>query len=464
VLRTVAFLLVVLALLLIVLGVFKARTPTTIDPQIVESTQPEPRVQSGYEGLKAAAEQLAFAEGMSVPRAMQSLRMQGASGGIIADLREEFSDRLAGIYVEHSPEYRIFVRLKGWEKPDDRIINLPVGSLQIVFIEGAKSSVEEALSTLKKNRDAIINLYPTLQGYGVDEKTGEAILTVFAIEPSLNDKVSHESELENLLGHPAKVKIVSGRLQDISIRGGEEINIWRTAPITGTPFSGITTSFCTAGFVTSRVGIGAIGRGLLTAEHCFGDTKMFIRENGVGQEKKFISSELSRDVQNDVMILTSQNNMIMLPEIYTRQIPGNPQRVRDKRPRADTTIGFQVCHSGRSTGYSCGFVADVNYTPIKNHTVNNKIVTNPIQCGGISCPNTYVYVDGPDLRCAPGDSGGPVFNDETAFGIVSSGLFTVLTDSVGNQSPGDCLGLIYSSIDFLPYGWDLLYAPCDTCQ
>ncbi|WP_158675817.1 S1 family peptidase, partial [Nocardia stercoris] len=69
---------------------------------------------------------------------------------------------------------------------------------------------------------------------------------------------------------------------------------------------------------------------------------------------------------------------------------------------ADPVVGAPVCHSGRTTGFSCGVVTDVHQTMSNGiATLNDAIATN--LCG------------------QPGDSGGPVVTGTKALGITSTG-------------------------------------------
>ena len=56
-------------------------------------------------------------------------------------------------------------------------------------------------------------------------------------------------------------------------------------------------------------------------------------------------------------------------------------------------------------------------------------------------------VKGPS--CIPGDSGGPVFSGDVAFGIAKG---------VNRTSSGQCLFYYYMSTDYLPPPWRLLVA------
>jgi hypothetical protein len=122
-----------------------------------------------------------------------------------------------------------------------------------------------------------------------------------------------------------------------------------------------------------------------------------------------------------------------LPLFYSNRGAGTLRRVTTWRNVASTRAGDFVCHYGESSGYSCATVELTDYAPPGD------------LCGG-PCSPTWVTVKGPS--CIPGDSGGPVFSGEVAFGI-AKGV---------NRSGGQCLFYYYMSTDYLPSPWRLLTA------
>ena len=70
-------------------------------------------------------------------------------------------------------------------------------------------------------------------------------------------------------------------------------------------------------------------------------------------------------------------------------------------------MGSYVCHYGRNSGNSCGTVIDINYFPAHRDYCED------------SCSNTFVKANGPNLRGCVGDSGGPMYRGNIAYGIVN---------------------------------------------
>ncbi|MDE0066692.1 MAG: hypothetical protein OXN44_07450, partial [Acidimicrobiaceae bacterium] len=80
--------------------------------------------------------------------------------------------------------------------------------------------------------------------------------------------------------------------------------------------------------------------------------------------------------------------------------------VIDYEVRADMD-GDYVCHFGISSGYSCGTVVSITHDPRYN------------ECTNKDCDDIWVKIEGPTLKACGGDSGGPWFQDRTAYGIMN---------------------------------------------
>ena len=92
--------------------------------------------------------------------------------------------------------------------------------------------------------------------------------------------------------------------------------------------------------------------------------------------------------------------------------------IRDTCPISSTgpdrlsMAGAFVCHSGKSSGVSCGRVNSIRYkpTPGKGCDANRS-----------DCHAVYVRATGDSLRGCPGDSGGPVYSWSSAYGVFKGG-------------------------------------------
>ena len=79
--------------------------------------------------------------------ALRRLKAQEASVAATDAIAREFAARLAGISIEHSPDFRIVVLLTGTDAVADR----SAAGVPIVFRTGAKATHAQALQALRKH-------------------------------------------------------------------------------------------------------------------------------------------------------------------------------------------------------------------------------------------------------------------------------------------------------------------------
>ena len=120
------------------------------------------------------------------------------------------------------------------------------------------------------------------------------------------------------------------------------------------------------------------------------------------------------------------------PLFYADRRKGALRMLAGARSRLSTRAGEWLCHYGESSGYSCAEVELTQFAP------------PGLLCAG-ACAPTWVTVRTQD--CSRGDSGGPVFSGDIAFGLTKGG-------SGGRNTR--CNFYFYMSTDFLPAGWQLL--------
>jgi hypothetical protein len=84
---------------------------------------------------------------------------------------------------------------------------------------------------------------------------------------------------------------------------------------------------------------------------------------------------------------------------------GNPRAILSRVNRSNQMEGNPVCKYGQYTGYDCGTIEDKNYDP-PNGCVPNSTAT-------------WMIADGPQDMGNPGDSGGPLFVGNGAYGTTT---------------------------------------------
>ena len=109
------------------------------------------------EALADDAAQYAAQFGVFPSEALRRLRAQQASVAATDAIAQEFAARLAGISIEHSPEYRIVVLLTGPEPVPDRM----AAGIPIVFRTGAKATRTQAILAMRQHLIDLRNELPS---------------------------------------------------------------------------------------------------------------------------------------------------------------------------------------------------------------------------------------------------------------------------------------------------------------
>ena len=91
---------------------------------------------------------------------MRRLKAQQSSVAATDAIAGEFAGRLAGISIEHSPDYRIVVLLTGSQPVIDQLHS----GVPVVFKTGAKATRAEAVSAMRKHLIDLRNDLPNARG------------------------------------------------------------------------------------------------------------------------------------------------------------------------------------------------------------------------------------------------------------------------------------------------------------
>ena len=370
-------------------------------------------VQTQTEALADDAIQYSARFRVTPDEALRRLKAQQASVAATDAIRAEFANRLAGISIEHSPDYRIVVLLTGDQPVSDRSAD----GVPIVFYTGARATQDEALAAMRKHLIDFRTDLPNARGAGYDQRTGEVVLLVTPADAQKFGANAIKTRAEQVGGVPVRVVINELRESNMGVDGGGRVE----------GISGVTgrRSLCTSAFAVTNGEVNA----MTTAAHC-PDQLTYVDRDGSTVELPMIGSwGLGyQDVQ------LNGSPLPLEPLFYSNRGAGTLRRLVTWRNAANTRAGDFVCHYGESSGYSCATVELTDYAPPGE------------LCGG-PCSPTWVTVKGP--TCIAGDSGGPVFSGGVAFGIAKG---------VNRTGAGQCLFYYYMSTDYLPLPWRLLVA------
>jgi hypothetical protein len=372
---------------------------------------PAQQVQTQAEALADDAVQYAAQFAVTPDEALRRLTSQQASVAATDAISHEFADRLAGISIEHRPDYRIVVLLTGNEPVAER----SAAGVPIVFRTGAKATHAQAIMALRKHLIDLHSDLPNARGAGYDQRTGQVVLLVTSADAARYGIEAIRARAEQVSGVPVRVAVNELIEQNLSVDGGGRVE--GTNAITGRR------NVCTTAFVVTNGESNAI----TTAAHC-PDELIYQDLDGSTATLPMIGSWGAG--YRDVQVNGSPNSPE--PLFYSNRGAGSLRRLVSWRNVASTRAGDFVCHYGESSGYSCSTVELTDYAPPGE------------LCGG-PCSPTWVTVRGPS--CIPGDSGGPVFAGGIAFGVAKG---------VNRTSDGHCFFYYYMSIDYLPPPWRLL--------
>jgi hypothetical protein len=373
------------------------------------------RLQTSAEALAYDAREYARQNGLGLDEAVRRLRAQEDSVAATDGIAQEFAGRLAGISIEHHPDYRIVVLLTGDVPVPDRTIVAGGMTMPVQFRTGAVATRAQLVDAIVRHR-RLIEDRARSKGIGVDPRTGELVVIVKDNAPAAEVPQQMAAELSELVGVPVRIRILVGAQTNSQLSGGARVV--GIAPDDGKRYA------CTTGFVVMN----GADSGIVTAAHC-PDDLTYLDQDGSRIPLTFVGEWGARyqDVQVHLAAQPPQPHFFVDPARTTAR------RVASWRLRDSTRAGDVVCHRGESSGYSCSLVELVDYAPPAS------------LCGG-PCDPSWVTVAGP--ACRNGDSGGPVFSGTIAFGILKGGSYA---------SDGTCNFYYYMSTDYLPNGWTLVH-------
>lgn len=347
---------------------------------------------------------------MSPDESLRRLRAQDATVTATDSIAKEFRERLAGISIEHRPDYRIVVLLTGSEPVAGR----NAAGIPIVFRTGARATHAQAVQALRRHLIDLREELPGARGAGYDQRTGEIVLLIPNSDAQKYGVEEIRARAEKVSEVPVRIVINDLLEANMAVDGGGRVA--GTNPDTGR------SNVCTTGFVVTD----GTQNGIATAAHC-PDALTYYDSDGTQLPLTFAGQWGAgyQDVQVNLSSAASE------PLFFANRGAGSLRRLSTWRNVASTRAGDFVCHYGESSGYSCAEIELTDYAPPGS------------LCGG-PCSPTWVTVRGPG--CLPGDSGGPVFSGSVAFGIAKG---------INRLPSGQCNFYYYMSTDYLPPPWRL---------
>lgn len=134
------------------------------------------------EGIEQDIHSYSLLHGVSTAEANKALFLEANRNSALDAIEEEFKGRIAGIYIENLPTYKIVVRVKGYGRNEKR--NIAVGNefsknnLPIDIQYGAKETREVAKDQINKAQKLVKNYFNTIQTVSYNEKNGNIVAEV----------------------------------------------------------------------------------------------------------------------------------------------------------------------------------------------------------------------------------------------------------------------------------------------
>jgi len=380
--------------------------------QAEEAREPRPEPNAG-DDFEITVKQYAETFKLSVDEAAKRLMRQDEMQMAIGRIEEGYGDAVAGAWIQHVPDMQGFVRLAQGTEID--------GGLKELADDGGLVLIESDADPIDAMSDKMDDLIPgmvemsrgTLAGVEIDDETSEIVLFFDGTLDGGTDRAMQDelaAFTREAMGTGVRIEVTPGPVGDFHTRGGAN------------------TTSCTSGFAVRHPATGTTG--YITAGHC-GDTQTYFEFGGTSYATTFIGEV--RDSDQDIQWHTTPH--IELAEIHASSTTA-ARDITGTRSRRQQSRGGFVCHRGRTTGYSCGTIASKRYRP-----------TYTGACPGTTCRARWIRVEGSNLACFSGDSGGPFFLSNNAYGIMKGGSFT-------SANPGDCAFGFYMATNF--FGIDVL--------
>jgi hypothetical protein len=216
---------------------------------------PEPVVQTGEEALAQDAADYARRHDVAPDEAVRRLRAQEETVAATDRLQALYARRLAGISIEHEPDYRIVVLLTGSKPVPDQIVEAAGMAVPIVFRTGAPATRARILEAIEKKGDRIRAALPAARGMGADPRTGELVVMLSEDDKVDGDAAAMASNIARIAGVPTRIRLIERPDEDLAVEGGARV-VGNDA-VTGRR------SVCTVGFVVSD----GARSGIVTAAH-----------------------------------------------------------------------------------------------------------------------------------------------------------------------------------------------------
>lgn len=363
--------------------------------------------------------------GVGVEEARRRLASQDGLSAALSRLGELAGERFAGTWIEHEPRFRGVIRLTGPVADAEAFETVIEESPAPIEVRAdARFSSGELAAEQAKVQDELDELVPGAST-STDPRRG-SVVAYLPDETAGSDSLDSDpaATLQALTDAPVSLRYdpPGGTHQ---VYGGDWLGtVGQPAPT------------CTNGFSVTYDPPGGDGPidAVLTAGHCLAGPGVSLPSlpNYEGDFYLYHYLDQDRDSDSDIGVHWGEDQPATSvpesaePEFYgVSQNPADRSTVTSITQRTNQTVGTFVCHQGATTNYSCGEI----------------VANNTTTCySAPTCDPVWVRVEGENLVCFGGDSGGPWFAGSSAYGLHHGG-------PENQPTPADCSFAIYTAID-----------------
>ncbi len=381
---------------------------TLAEPALTQKIEFEPL----SEGLMRDAQSYSERFGTSVEEALRRLELQEQVGILNEHLEVAEEATFGGLWIEHEPEYQVIALFTEPREGQESISQAPLGKLEsLIVVRPARFTLAELNSQLEevgsqvRRAGARVDLSLNVRQNQVEILTPDpaGFHSILVAKNEALPSATVVVEVESLF-HPQQQDLLGGRPVD-------KQNC--VLPFCSPPE-------CTSGFAV-RTSQGQLG--ISTAAHC--DDALLDRDSTTPLVFEGEVFGGSRDVQL---------HTVGCQDTILNRIDDGPgtRAIHGSVRRSAQANGTFVCKHGRTTGRTCG-------------TIDSRSV-----CPSYipSCSSTFICVQSSGGEISDGgDSGGPWFVGDRAYGSHSGG------DQAGSFA-------IYMAVDYMNgLGYSVLTQP-----
>jgi len=372
---------------------------------------------------------------VSLMEAQRQIDVMNKSDEIYEKISELFGEEnISSVYFDRGESFGLNLRIKGNIYYAMKEVLLNDGTqVPINITNKEKYNKGEILDYMSSMNEPINNTFKNISSMTYEPKSNSVVVSMMEPDPSVRES-NRLVDLSSLMPDMnLEIRYEDSYPSDIA-------TIEKTFIGGGLLNAG---TFCTVGFTGTMNGV----PGFLTATHCKKATS-YVGNDGYPfnlNPDKFITNSTT----NHEMSFYPVSQAPIYGGVLNSLFSYSTSAVTKVAGLQEDTIRIYetpVCHFGRSTGESCGYVVGMVPNNTKSNTLPNGGGCNSKYSSNASIRSQscgyFNKVKGPNLKCESGDSGGPVYTYDgsrvRATGIVSSAIF--------KENNAGCDSLNYSEI------------------